>query len=238
MSSLIFAQAKRIRKLALEKKREIESNEFSVITPEQGYEMIVNGQRNEFKEILKIAKLLHDDYVDVTNSLTTQWYFITIRPACDKITFELFYNKIAKLTDRKCFKSFTASFEQKGTSQDTLGDGFHVHIVANTTHRSKGEVLRDLTSTFNKWINLKYITENNIDVKPSKTPQQIIQNYLIQYESEDGHKAPTKEWDTLWRNYNKIEPIYTDYIPPSSEINHCNKPSTVIDCSKGLVVFE
>lgn len=238
MSSLIFSHARRIRKLALEAKKNVESNEFcNQALADKTYEMKIQHERTEFIEVLKIAKLLHDDYVEVIKGVTSQWYFITIRPDCSKITFELFYNKIAKLMDRKCFKTFTLSFEQKGTNQETLGQGFHCHIVTETTHRSKGELLRDLTSTFNKWINLQYITENNIDVKPSKTPEQLIQNYLIEYNSEDGHKEPTKQWDTLWREYNKIQPIYKDHVP-SSSINHCNKPSTVIDCSKGLVVFE
>lgn len=232
MSSLIFAQAKRIRKDALASKK------LGVVTnlPEELqqklYDDTVNRHRTEFKEILKIAKLLHEDYVEITQSVTNQWYFITIRPDWTKISFPEFFEKINKLTERKCFKQFTASFEQKGISEDTLGNGFHCHIVAYTSHRSKGECIRDISSTFNKWFNLGYITDNNIDVKPSRSPQQIIDKYLIQYESEDGHKIATKHWDELWRSKYNIKQFYENSIG----INHCNKPMTVIDCPEGYKI--
>lgn len=216
MASLIFAHAKSIRNKAkkaarlaainansIEEAREIESNI---------YDMTVRSERAEFREILKIAQELHTDYVETTMSQTCNWFFITIRPDVTKITFEEFkIIVLEKYLKRKCFKEFTLSFEQKGTDLDTIGNGFHCHIVADADWRSKGEALRDTKSTFNKWV-----APNCIEIKTTRNPDDIIDKYMIAYESDDGHKEVTKEWDKLWRQKLGLQEIYRKSDPACS----------------------
>lgn len=140
-----------------------------------------------------------------------QAYFITVRPDCNKVKFIDFYNDVAKFTQRKCFKDFKLSFEQKGTDDKSLGQGFHVHIVAEMTQRSKGEVLRDTQNTFKK-----YTAPNCIEVLTTRNPQELVDKYLVNYESEDGHKEPTKEWDLLWRQQNLLDSLYVAQVPIKS----------------------
>lgn len=141
---------------------------------------------------------------------TTTTYFITIRPDTTKTTFSEFYNDVKRFISRKCFVSFTLSFEQKGTTTETLGHGYHVHIVAKMKQRSKGQVLRDTQSTF------QHTTANNcIDVSMCHNPEQHVQRYLIDYESKDEHKIETKEWDTIWRTTNDLQATYIDELPTS-----------------------
>lgn len=138
----------------------------------------------------------------------TRTFFITIRPDEKKITFDDFYLLTIKLMERKCFETYTLSFEQKGMNDDTLGTGFHVHIVAKCKQRSSTEVLRDVHSTMKKCTAL-----NCIDVKVCHNPESVIAGYLTNYDSDDGHKAPTKEWDAKWRERMGLQHIYENVVP-------------------------
>lgn len=134
-----------------------------------------------------------------------QCYFITVRPDTKKITFTDFYNDVRKFVERKCFIDYKLSFEQKGMSAETLGEGFHVHIVAALKQRSKGEVLRDTQNTFKR-----YTAPNCIEVLTTKNPAELVENYLVNYHSDDGHKAPTKEWDAQWRTRENLDSLYSN----------------------------
>jgi len=75
-------------------------------------------------------------------------YMVTIRPNEKEIDFEEFYKVVSKYVHRKCWKRFKLSFEQKGTTEATLGNGFHVHIFGSVTQNNKGQLLRDTQSSF------------------------------------------------------------------------------------------
>jgi len=140
-----------------------------------------------------------------------QYYFITVRPDTSKVKFIDFYNDVQKFTSRKCFQEFKLSFEQKGTTDETLGQGFHVHIVAKMSQRSKGEVLRDTQSTFKN-----YTAPNCIEVLTTKNPQELVDNYLVNYVSDDEHKIVTKAWDAKWRSREILDSLYTGPLPIKS----------------------
>lgn len=137
-----------------------------------------------------------------------QNFMITIRPKDNMVNIEVFKEKVSKLVRRACFVDWTYSFEQKGTCPEDLGKGFHVHIVAQMKQRSKSEVLRDVTTSFNDWIRDGIIESNCIDVCITKNPETLVQNYLIDYKSDDNHKEPTKIWDGIWRSDNSLQDIY------------------------------
>lgn len=136
-------------------------------------------------------------------------YFISIRPDDTKTAFDDFRQKILEFVTRKCFLSYALSFEQKGVLPSELGKGFHCHIVAKMRQRSKGEVLRDLKSTFKTWLDDDRLAPNCIDVKVTKNPEQLVQTYLVDYKSDDEHKEITKGMDDLWRREMGIPPLYT-----------------------------
>jgi len=188
--NLIFSQAKSIRNKAKKARNQFDDDNMRDIV----YNNTLKNEIHEFREILKIAQELHDIYNEVVNTTKVNWYFITIRPQ-EGIEFKEFKGIVEKYLNRKCFLEYTFSYEQKGTNFDELGKGFHCHIVANTTWRSKIEGLRQTISTF-KGI----ASDNCIQIDTTREPSKIIKNYLIDYESKDGHKIVTKEWDTLWRS--------------------------------------
>lgn len=214
MSSLIFAHAKSIRNKAKKFARDMEKNAEALDNDpkkayKDAYDQIIKIETKEFEEILKIAQQLHNVYTETLGVTTENWYFITIRPDETKTNFIDFQKQVLeKFVNRKCFKDYTLTFEQKGLSINDLGKGFHCHIVANCSWRSKGEALRDTVSTFNK-----ICAPNCIEIKPTRNPNDIITNYLIDYKSDDNHKEQTKVWDTMWRENNDIKDIYRNSDP-------------------------
>lgn len=198
MSTLIFAQAKSIYNKAKKVKNDLIDHdpEFA----RQQYEAVINIERNRFREILSIAKQLHEDYIEIATLSTNNWYYVTVRPA-PNITFGEFLKFVTKYVKRKCIIDFILTLEQKST-EDT-GEGFHVHLVCDATWRSQQEALRDTASTFKK-----IAAENCIKIKTTREPQKIIDNYHIAYISKDDHKKGTKEGDAIWRANKGIEPLY------------------------------
>lgn len=163
--------------------------------------MVWHQYRADVKTGLQAYAIFQEELANI-GLADKNWYFITIRPS-NSIEWSAFLERVKRLIARSCFKDYTLSFEQKGTSTENLGDGFHVHIVANMTQRSKGEVLRDIARTFQGIVDTQYI-----DVKPTRNPHDVVSKYLIAYESDDGHKETTKSWDTLWRQQHGLQDLY------------------------------
>nr|UOF76971.1 rep protein [Cressdnaviricota sp.]UOF81647.1 rep protein [Cressdnaviricota sp.] len=207
---VLFSQAKTIRKKALKDARIAYdlATDTGHTNPQEIYDITykktIEFEEKEFRHYLEISKRLSDIYTDVaSNTSIYNWYFITIRPDETKCTFSDFFKLVNSYVEKKMITEYTLSFEQKGTSIDTLGKGFHCHIVADSTCRSKGELLRRSQAHFKD-----VCSSNNIDIRTTKNPDDIINNYLIEYKSEDGHKETTKEMDTLWRSNNSLKSIY------------------------------
>lgn len=148
---------------------------------------------NKFKEIM------HEE------SFGPQTFQVCIRPdaSCD---FAAFKTLVDAYVQRRIFTKYALSYEQKGTSLDTLGTGFHAHIAVTTTMRSKGELLRATLPKFGTGFNVK--------IKVLKDANAWVKAYLVDYESKDGHKAPTREWDALWRTERSLESLYESSSPP------------------------
>lgn len=118
-------------------------------------------------------------------------FMITVRPENKSINIHTFIQDTNEFLKRKMFeKIYGISYEQKGVTDDCLGWGFHFHLIAQTTCRSKGEVLENTYNTFKH-----YTAKQCIQVDVCKNPEQVIQKYLIDYKSKDEHKEMTKEWD-------------------------------------------
>lgn len=183
------------------------------------FEQAVQNTKTDIKYMLRMKEAIEEDFNELLGIEPKEptAFMITIRPDDTKCCFEEFKEKVFEFVKRKCFKSYTLSFEQKGTLPSELGKGFHVHIVANMKQRSKGEVVRDATSSWKSWIEGGKVAANCIDVILAKRPKELIENYLINYESEDGHKALTKSCDELWRTEKCLESVYTSSLSIKSE---------------------
>lgn len=141
-----------------------------------------------------LANEISQKFSDIIGKVKKQWLFITIRPS-QSTSWSNFKKISDKYLSSKRFEDGSYSYEQTGTTHETVGTGFHVHIVADTTWRSKAECLRDTITAF------KNICEPNcIKILPTKNPHKLIDEYLVNYHSDDDHKEPHLHWDTIWRN--------------------------------------
>lgn len=230
MATLIFAQAKAIRKKAkaeadiIEKGLRAAPKEKAICRCEHGpdswmcmcgdeeikklkaevYDKVVEAETMEFKAIMEIARDLTGVYREVSGQDTRHWMFITIRPDMTKILFEEFRSKMVKKIN-SCVRILEAtySFEQKGESVETLGHGFHIHIMAWVTWAYPSGARRDLRDFAAAWCGPK-----SVDVRNERDPAGCIQRYLIDYKSEDGHKEKTKKWDSIWRAEKGLKGLY------------------------------
>lgn len=205
MASLIFAHAKSIynkSKRYESELREIHGVDFDTST---SVTRLIENERARFRDILSIAQLLHEDYVEVTGGKAHNWFFITIRPK-PGITFEEFYILTYKFVNRAFMLDYKLVFEQKSLTGE--GDGFHLHMICNTKHRSKGELLRDAKSSFSK-----VADENCVCVKTTRNPEEMFTKYCIEYASDDGHKETTRDGDRIWRNKMNLADVYENDLP-------------------------
>jgi hypothetical protein len=242
MATLIFAQAKAIRKKAKAAADSIEASMKSVSRDEgrctcqwgsmgpknnwrckcligvskrlsdeeiadkkaEIYDSVVASETEEFRAIMEIARDLTGVYKQVTGLEVRSWVFLTVRPDMKKIEFNEFRSKIVKkINDCKRVLEATYSFEQKGTSLETLGNGFHVHIMMWTTWAYPSEAKRDFYSAVKD-----YTGPKSIDARAERDPAGCIQRYLVDYKSEDEHKEETKVWDMIWREQKGLKNLY------------------------------
>lgn len=235
MASLIFAHAKSIYNKTnkyVTQQRDLAEAVGDSFDADSTRMQFIERERTKFRDILEIAKLLHEDYQQVTKLETNNWFFISVRPKpgttlCD------FWKLTYKFVNRAFMLDYKLSLEQK--SPEGTGEGFHVHIVCSTKHRSKGECLRDSISSFRK-----VCEENCIDVQTTRNPEDIVNNYLLNYKSEDEHKAPTRLGDQIWREAIGIKPLYINDFPsgPDGPGRCLSSPKTALNIPSGPTIIE
>lgn len=139
-----------------------------------------------------------------TSSLKDKWWFVTIRP--NKKTFEEFKERFeSRILPRKIIKEIKYCYEQKGTTDDTLGTGHHLHAIIRTAHwYTPGNLARDLLSSMNG-----FCGNAGIKVSLSKNPEEHFDRYCVNHKSEDGHKEITAVWDKKWRELIGLQDVYT-----------------------------
>lgn len=189
---------------------------------EQAIKFVISQEKRHIKHGLLLREAFKEVYAEmIEQGLITgeaekvkQTYFITVRPNENDITFDKFYELIGKFVSRKCFKTFTLVFEQKAT-EPPYGKGFHCHILANMSQRSKTEVLRDTQSTFKHCASANCI---QVDIVKSSNDMQRITGYILEWKSEDDHKEQTKNADVEWRQQRGLLDAYTEARQLSSPL--------------------
>lgn len=188
----------------MNKKIDKDFETLSAVNPDLKRSMFEDMAIHEYKKNCRLGIKLMQEFQELVRE-TKQRFFVTVRPDTKKINFDNFYILSKKFLERSCVLESKVSFEQKGTNELALSEGFHMHMILNMTQRSKGEVLRDVQSTFKSCT-----APNCIDVQVIKSQIDMARcvGYIENYESNDEHKIVTKEWDTLWRSKNNIKTIY------------------------------
>lgn len=163
-------------------------------------------------------------------------YMVTVRP---KPGVE--WEEFRKQTDKTCMKSkqiekCAYTYEQKAETEDKLGEGFHMHMVCKW-NKPWSQVLQSCKAAWGKLAD-----ENCIKVRECPNPEEVLQDYMVDYKSKDGHKDKTKEMDTLWRQRMGLQPVYyrdwaggsSSTVPPQTQIEKNNNNfSEDLSCTRG-----
>ena len=138
--------------------------------------------------------------------------FLTINPA-PKITFPDFKKKLLSFLKKNIFADYCGVIEQRGNSPETLGKGFHSHILFK--RRTSQDTPKGLPPT-NIKRNLKDIWKNYTDVEndsifniqfvPHSWAQDKLE-YLLSTKKGKGKKEK-QDYDLLFRRENDLPSHY------------------------------
>lgn len=137
-------------------------------------------------------------------------YMITVRPDTSKIKFcnfrELVTQYLNKWSNKWIWWEYT--FEQKGNSSNTIGNGFHMHLIICTASENyyPSHLLRDCYSQFNICT-----AKNCIQIDTIKNLARAKE--YIRGDKKDDDKLKCIAYDIMWRNQNNLENIYIHSNP-------------------------
>jgi hypothetical protein len=151
-------------------------------------------------------------------------YWITLRPSDEHKDRFLEFKKYCeeKYFTRQMFVSCTWVWEQKGEDMNTMGRGYHVHILAQlTTSTEKGHCIRNTKSTFNKFLNGD-CPDAFVDVKKVSTilMKANLLHYMagIKNSTAEVNKEASCKMDTVFRNHYELQDVYSNDAPIQDQI--------------------
>lgn len=134
------------------------------------------------------------------------WYFITISPKED-IKLADFRTKIHNITKWKIFQKGYYVYEQRGDTPDTIGTGFHVHILLEKYNIEYKRLIRRLEDTFKNFCGKPYKNTINVVRKKPEHARETLSEYMKGNKQED--KQQKCDFDAIWRKKENIQDIYS-----------------------------
>lgn len=160
--------------------------------------------QNLYKQ--KLLKLLNPSKPKVDNTFV----FLTISPAPD-ILFPDFLKKFLKFLNTSLFEDYCAVIEQRGNTPDTLGIGFHAHILfKRRTPLTEGlpptDIKRKLRDIWRKFTMVTNPQVFNIQFIPSNYAEDKL-NYILSTKTGKGKKQK-QDFDILFREKHSLQSHY------------------------------
>lgn len=115
------------------------------------------------------------DLIDNGDILKDRWYSIDINPITEKTNIKSFYQDMISWKC-KSFIYWECAIEQRGNSDETMGNGFHCHFNVISKYGFK----QTLSIAQDYWIKKKYCNPESIQIKALKTKSHldIRKNYI------------------------------------------------------------
>lgn len=134
------------------------------------------------------------------------YIFVTINPK-PTIELERFKNKIKTFVTSTIFADYLAVLEQRGTTSEALGKGFHAHILFKRhTPLSEGLPPTNIKQKINRsFKNFCIVSPHTINIQ-FITPDfaQDKYDYIIGKNKINDGKLEKQDGDDEWRKQNKI----------------------------------
>lgn len=177
----------------------------------------------EIRETIKWKQIVDEELkgaglIDDTN--LKKLCFLTVRPNDKLISFIEFKEDCRTFFQSTRMSSFEYCFEQKGTTNDTMGIGFHMHCIIGWPEEPK-ELLKFAVRHFKR-----YTAANCIQLGDSFHGKRIknnkdlsnIRKYMSGDKADD-RKAPACAIDIEWRKSLNISPLIKSREGASKELN-------------------
>ena len=187
------------------------------ITAEQAEAAAKSIALSEFRSDDKWATLIDEEnkrlHPERYEEFEKGWFFITLRPSND-MNLQDFKTLTNEMLKRKFWIDGFLVWEQRGTSVETMGYGFHTHSILRVSTPSKGIsfFINEIVKIVKK-LNLdEVIASNCIDFKKINTQADMkrFQNYINTVEfGKPEHKKPAWEYNKSWRESKGIQDEYT-----------------------------
>lgn len=170
--------------------------------PEEVYDKTITACLTEFDHVCNLGIDLMNRFSGKIKTLKDngdRWYFITVRPPPDTEwnKFRLDCESFCDKWEKKWLECVYV-YEQKGESEESLGQGFHWHmrIATDTINYYPSHILRDLAKHFN------YVAKNCIRIETIKSLERCIE--YMQGDKKSDAKKPAVLMDSVWRQQNDI----------------------------------
>lgn len=149
------------------------------------------------------------------DKISGKWFFITLRPEKKhEHRFNDFKQEVMEYLKRTMFIDWTMVFEQKGETEETLGEGYHCHILSRCADwATKQKMINDTKSTWKKWLNGDV---PDAFVQIDKVETTTDHDNKIKYMSgdkADEWKQKAVEMDILFREKYHLEKLYKPSLP-------------------------
>lgn len=132
-------------------------------------------------------------------------YMLSIRPP-HNIAFHQFHSDCLFFINKwnKKWDWYEFTWEQKGTDAETMGHGFHIHLLFETRENNyyPSHIIRDSASTFH------YVANNCIQCDTIKDLQRAKE--YIRGIKNDKDKDKCIQWDIEWRKINNLKDLYSN----------------------------
>lgn len=196
-----------LRKMIAKKKENIYNLKMTlgILNESNRYEKILKNLHNEESELRK-------EIYNIEDAKNPLHYFITIRPRENSIKFEEFYKNVKNIFKKKWITDYVYVIEQTGITEETLGTGFHIHIIIRRNEKRPSEIIREIKSTVkgmgevdnHNFLDIKGIYNNENDLKNRL-------NYILgEKKSTEGNQKDLKQKiDIIFRQTLNLEKYYS-----------------------------
>lgn len=190
-----------------EEKKDLQRRKIKKILEQQYY---LGTLGNLFNGMLKIE----NDNVQKKKRMTAVahnnlFLFITVNPK-PKIPFEDFKKKMEKLANRNIFNNALYVYEQRGSTEEEAGKGFHCHMLCERNLNYKPtKVVSCIKNTCKSLCNVKDKRVLNIQLIGEEFMNDKRQ-YILGHNKTGEGKSVKQNIDDYWRKKNNLNNHYKD----------------------------
>lgn len=137
------------------------------------------------------------------------YLWLTVNPASE-CSLEDFKRLVQKCFSKKWIKSYVYVYEQRGTSMEDIGRGYHIHaIISKPEHKPQTHCIREIANTFSKCCDVtNYHCFNTKWIGQEEYVRKL--GYILgdKESTPENNKQLKQEMDKIWREMRQIDKKY------------------------------